>query len=149
MLRVASRAGADVRIPGAHPLRHHVQPIIASEAATEIQHAARSELERALKAPEDSLPLGLLPGGSRRWADFQRTAFLLKRRGRDSTLARSKACSAVPSAAVSSVFPIWRCRRVMSTFAHDSLLTEARVLLTADLGPMKIWSTLGRRLCPR
>ena len=51
MLLAASRAGADVRLPPGHPLSAHVQRITASEAATEIQHAARAELEQALGIP--------------------------------------------------------------------------------------------------
>ena len=49
LLLVASRAGADVHLPLAHPLCDDVQRITASEAATEIRHAAHAELEQALK----------------------------------------------------------------------------------------------------
>ena len=70
LLLVASRAGADVHLPPAHPLCDHVQRITASEAATEIRHAAHAELEKALKAPRRiPLPLGLLSGGRRKRAD--------------------------------------------------------------------------------
>ena len=51
MLLVASRAGADVHLPPGHPLSGFVQRITASEAATEIQHAAHAELDRAVRTP--------------------------------------------------------------------------------------------------
>ena len=69
---VASRAGADVHLPGAHPLFGHVQRITASEAATEIRRAAHAELERALRTPGRFVfPLVCCPGGRRRRADGQ------------------------------------------------------------------------------
>src|SRR5262249_55015562 len=49
-LLVSSRAGADVRLPNSHPLFGHLQNIPASDAAAEIHDAARTELDRALKA---------------------------------------------------------------------------------------------------
>ena len=49
-LVVASRAGADIRLPKGHPLFGHLHHIKASEAATEIRDAAHRELDAALKA---------------------------------------------------------------------------------------------------
>jgi hypothetical protein len=49
-LLVASRAGAGIDLPQGHPLAGNLQRVTASETATEIQGAARRELERALKA---------------------------------------------------------------------------------------------------
>jgi trypsin-like peptidase len=49
-LLVARRAGAGIDLPQGHPLAGNLQRVTASETATEIQGAARRELERALKA---------------------------------------------------------------------------------------------------
>ena len=92
MLLVASRAGADVHLPPAHPLCDRVQRITASEAATEIRHAAHAELERALRAPGGFLfPLVccLAVAGSGLTASELRA--LLKRRGRDADISEIEA----------------------------------------------------------
>jgi hypothetical protein len=48
--RSACRAGAGIDLAQGHPLAGNLQRVTASETATEIQGAARRELERALKA---------------------------------------------------------------------------------------------------
>ncbi len=135
MLLVASRAGADVHLPGAHPLFGHAQPITASDAATEIRRAARKELERALRTPARFVfPLvGFLAV-----ADGGLTAselrVLLKRRGRDADVSEIEAL--LGSSLGRSL--IWlpdldNAGAQMHAFAHNTLLTEARVLVAADL----------------
>ena len=58
MLLAASRAGADVHLPPAHPLFGYVQRITASEAATEIQRC-RARGTRA--GAEDSRRIRFFP----------------------------------------------------------------------------------------
>ena len=139
MLVVASRAGADVRVPPAHPLRNHVEPITASEAATEVRHAARAELEKALKTP------GGTPGGfvsplvcCLAVADSGLTSSelrsLLQRRGRDADISEIEAL--LSSSLGRSLIRLPNLDGVgtqVYVFAHDSLLAEARGLLAADL----------------
>ena len=143
MLVVASRAGADVHLLPEHPLLGYVQRITTSEAATEIRHAARAELQRALTPPGGfTFPLigCLAVAGSGLTAS--ELCALLKRRGRDadvgeievllgSSLGRS--LMRLPDADdVDPARPEAEGRQVY-VFAHDTLLTEARAILAADL----------------
>ena len=135
LLLVASRAGADVHLPTAHPLCDRVQRITASEAATEIRRAAHAELQKALKARGEFLfPLVccLAAAGSGLTAGELRA--LLRRRGRDadiseieallgSSLNRSLTCLHDPDNEGEQVY----------VFAHETLLTEARIRFAADL----------------
>ena len=92
MLLVASRAGADVRLPPAHPLFGHVQRITASEAATEIRHAAREELERALTTPGGFVfPLVCCLAVADSGLTSSELRALLKRRGRDADVGEIEA----------------------------------------------------------
>ncbi len=138
LLLVASRAGADVHLPPAHPLCDRVQRITASEAATEIRRAARAELERALRDPGEFLfPMVccLAVAGSGLTASELRA--LLKRRGRDadiseieallgSSLNRSLTCLHDPDNEGEQVY----------VFAHETLLTEARIAVRCRPGSL-------------
>jgi len=135
LLLVASRTGADVHLPPAHPLCGRVQRITASEAATEIRRAAHAELEQALKTPGEFLrPLVCCLAVAVSGLTASELRALLKRRGRDadiseieallgSSLNRSLTCLHDPDNEGEQVY----------VFAHETLLTEARIRFAADL----------------
>ena len=135
LLLVASRAGADVHLPPAHPLCDRVQRITASEAATEIRRAVHAELDQALKAPGEFLfPLACCLAAAVSGLTASELRALLKRRGRDadiseieallgSSLNRSLTCLHDPDNEGEQVY----------VFAHETLLTEARIRFAADL----------------
>ena len=135
MLLAASRAGADVRLPPAHPLFSFVQRITASDAATEIEHAARAELDRAARARgELTLPLlcCLAVAGSGLTASELRA--LLKRRGRDADISEIEAeLSGSLSRSLMRLSPPEGTGALVWAFAHDTLLTEARSRFASDL----------------
>ena len=142
MLLAASRTGADVHLPPAHPLRSHLQQITAAEAATEIRQTARAELDRALNpggfASRLVCCLAVAGGGL---TSSELRAFL-KRRGVDadfyeidallgSSLGRSLIRLPDPDGATGPDAESTGTQ--VYVFAHDTLLTEARVLVAADL----------------
>jgi tetratricopeptide (TPR) repeat protein len=135
VLVVSSRTGVDIDLPCVHPLRTHMHYIAASDAASEIQHAARAELDQALKSPGGFVfplvcALAIADGG----LTAGELCALLQRRGRDvdvseveavlgSRLARSLARVADPDGVDGQVY----------VFGHDSLLAEACARFAADL----------------
>jgi tetratricopeptide (TPR) repeat protein len=135
MLVAASRTGADVRVPPSHPLRSHVQPITASEAAAEVRDAARAELERGFTTPGGFMfPVvcclavadgGLTPGELRA---------LLRLRGRDTDVSEVEALlGSSLNRSLVRVPDLDGVGAQVYVFAHDSLLTEARAILAADI----------------
>ena len=135
MLLAASRAGADVRLPLGHPLSRFVQRLAASEAATEIQHAAHAELDRAVRTPEGFLlPVlcCLAVAGSGLTASDM--CALLKRRGRDADVSEIEAQlrSFLGRSLMRLPNPEGTGTHVYA-FAHDTLLTEARLRFASDL----------------
>jgi tetratricopeptide (TPR) repeat protein len=140
MLLAASRTGADVGLPPAHPLSGHVQRISASDAAAEIRAAAHAELERALMPPDKfSFPLIACLAVAQSGLAVSELRALLKRRGRDadvseitalvgSFLGRSLVALPDPGGLDSS-----GSGSRMYVFAHDTLLAEARERVAGDL----------------
>ena len=135
MLMVASRAGADIRVPLPHPLRYHVQPITASEAATEVRHAARAELERALTTPGGLIfPLVCCLAVADSGLTSGELRVLLRRRGRDADVGEIEALLGRSLGRSLIRLPDHDGGETqVHVFAHDSLLAEARALLAADL----------------
>jgi Trypsin-like peptidase domain len=135
LLLVASRAGADVHLPPTHPLCGCVQRITASEAATQIRRAAHAEFEQVLKVPGEFLfPLVCCLAVAVSGMTASELRVLLKRRGRDadiseieallgSSLNRSLTCLHDPDDEAGQVY----------VFAHETLLSEARIRFAADL----------------
>ncbi len=135
MLLVASRAGADVRLPEAHPLFGHVCGIMPSDAAFEIRDAARAELDRAVRTPSGFVfrlvsclavaDAGLTSGELR---------ILLKRRGHDADISEIEAL--LGSSLGRSLMRVPDLDDVgtqVHVFAHVTLLREARLRFAADL----------------
>jgi Trypsin-like peptidase domain len=135
MLLAASRAGADVRLPPAHPLCRFVQHITASEAATEIQHAAHAELDRAARAPGGFLlPLLCCLAVSGSGLTVSDMAALLKRRGRDADISEIEAqLSSSLGRSLIRLPNLEGTGTPVYAFAHDTLLTEARSRFASDL----------------
>ena len=135
MLLAASRAGAGVRLPPAHPLSGFVERITSSEAATEIQQAAHAELDRAVRTPGGFLlPLlcCLVVAGSGLTASDM--CALLKRRGRDADVSEIQAQlrSSLGRSLMRLPHPEGTGTQVYA-FAHDTLLAEARFRFAGDL----------------
>jgi len=135
MLLAASRAGADARLPPAHPLPSFVQRITASEAATGIQHAAHEELDRAVRAPGGFLlPLLCCLAVAGSGLTASEMCALLKRRGRDADISEIEAqlSSSLRSSLMRLPNPEGTGTQVYA-FAHDTLLAEARSQFASDL----------------
>ena len=140
MLLVASRAMADIQLPG-HPLSSHVQPISTSGAATEIQAAAHAELDRALRVPGGlTFPLvcclAIADGGLT--ANELRALLILRGRDADVGEIRAQLRSSLgrslmhlPAPDLPSSPDANGAARVF-VFAHDTLLAEARLQIDDD-----------------
>ena len=135
MLLVASRAGADVRLPLTHPLVGCVQRITASEAATEIRQAAHKELDLALKASGNFIfplisCLAVASGG----LTANELHILLKRRGRDADVSEIEALLGSSLSRSLMYLPGYDgADPRVYVFAHETLLTQARAQVAADL----------------
>ena len=135
MVLVASRVGTDVRLPKAHPLFGNVQRITASDAASEIRHTARAELDRALSAPSGFVfPMACCIAVADAGLTSSELRTLLKRRGRDADISEIEAL--LNSSLNRSVMRVPDSDGVgmqVYVFAHDTLLGEARERFAADL----------------
>ena len=136
MLLVASRAGADVRLPSAHPLfelraaHHRLRSCYRDPARRARGTRAGPEGSRRIRfSPR------LLSGGRRRRADGQRTACLAEtarpRRGRQRDRSTARQFPRPQSHAPSR--PRDGTGAQVYAFAHDTLLTEARSRFASDL----------------
>ena len=135
MLLVASRAGADVRIPPAHPLHDHAQLITASEAASEVRHAARSELKQALDPRSGFIfPVVCCLAVAESGLTSSEMSVSLKWRGRDADVSEIEALlDSFLRRSLVRLPDLDDGGAQVYAFAHESLLTEARALLAADL----------------
>lgn len=133
-LLVASRAGANVRIPRDHPLSSSVWRISTSDVASENQQAAHAELDRAVRTPggiHRRLLCCLAVAGSGLTADEMRA--LLKRRGGDLDVSEVEAeLNSSLDRTLIRLDPE-DSGTLVYTFAHDTLLTEARSRFASDL----------------
>ncbi|MDB5448554.1 MAG: hypothetical protein JWQ97_3871, partial [Phenylobacterium sp.] len=135
LLLVASRSGSDVHIPPSHPLFTHARTISASEAATEIQQAAHEELDHTSKSPGSFVyPLVCCLAAADNGLTAGELAVLVKRRGRDADIGEIEAVlgSSLRRSLIRLPEP-GDTGEEFYAFAHDTLLTAARLLCAADL----------------
>ncbi|MFH8419389.1 AAA family ATPase, partial [Streptomyces collinus] len=138
-LLVSSRSGADVHIPSSNPLFNHEWIVAASEAAIEIQHAAYKELDyifdQSSKNPGSFIyPMICCLAAADSGLTAGELSVLVKRRGRDADIGE-----------INSVLESYLRRSLVRVpepggtggevyaFAHETLLTEARVRCSEDL----------------
>ncbi|MFK4184317.1 hypothetical protein ACI2L4_09900, partial [Streptomyces sparsogenes] len=135
LLLVSSRSGSDVHIPPDHPLFTHARSIPASEAATEIQRAAHDELDHISKSPGSFVyPLACCLAAADGGLTAGELTVLVKRRGRDAEIGEVEAVlgSSLRRSLIRFCEPGEMGEEVYA-FAHDTLLTAARLICAADL----------------
>jgi hypothetical protein len=134
-LLAASRAGVEIGLPEGHPLTHNIEVVRPSEAATEIEKKAASELDEARRSGGLVYDLLGLLAATQDGLSSDALTELVRRQGR----------SAVPQVEVVDTLRDRLGRSVLwladpdepdeevLAFAHETLLDRARVLYRADL----------------
>lgn len=134
-LVVSSRTGADDPLAARHPLNGHVHHLATSEAAIEIEQAARAELTRALASPGDfTFPLVACLAAARGGLTAKELAILLNRRGRHADVAEiENVLHGSLRRSLMYVADVDLPDTWVYVFAHDSLLAQARTRCADDI----------------
>ena len=142
-LLVASRAGVTVPLADDHPLRRHAWPVIASEAASELQRLATVEIEDARRSGGLVYPLlGLLAAAVGGLTDEELTELLHRHVSPTVTAVEiSDVFAAALSRSVQILPDPGEPTRIVRVFAHEVLLEHARALYAKgkDLSRYHTW----------